>query len=97
VFTREVHEVDRACPGTLVDVRFRQPAPRGAPPSDARGCSPPQGCDIIGSISIDTREKIYHVPGGEYYDRTIIRLEYGERWFCTEQEAIANGWRRSKV
>jgi len=61
------------------------------------GCiTPPPGCDIKGNISFNTGEKIYHVPGQEYYDETIIRPEYGERWFCTEYEAIANGWRKSK-
>jgi hypothetical protein len=54
------------------------------------------GCDIKGNISYNTGERIYHVPGQEYYDKTKISPEYGERWFCTEQEAIANGWRKSK-
>lgn len=54
-----------------------------------------ESCDIKGNISVDSGEKIYHVPGGEYYTETIIRSEYGERWFCTEDEAISNGWRRS--
>ena len=54
------------------------------------------GCDIKGNISINTGEKIYHVPGGEFYDKCNISPEYGERWFCTEQEAINNGWRKSQ-
>lgn len=54
------------------------------------------GCSIKGNISIDTGEKIYHIPGQYFYNETIIKPEYGERWFCTEQEAIANGWRKSK-
>jgi len=54
------------------------------------------GCDIKGNISINTGEKIYHLPGQEYYEETKISPEYGERWFCTEAEAIANGWRKSK-
>jgi hypothetical protein len=61
------------------------------------GCSYPKtGCSIKGNISIKTGEKIYHVLGQYFYDETIIKPEYGERWFCTEQEAIANGWRKSK-
>jgi hypothetical protein len=54
-----------------------------------------RGCDIRGNISIDSGEKIYHVPGGEFYDSTTIDPAYGEQWFCTEAEARANGWRRS--
>jgi hypothetical protein len=53
------------------------------------------GCDIKGNISFDSGEKIYHVPGGEFYSATTINPEYGERWFCTEAEAVANGWRKS--
>lgn len=61
------------------------------------GCSyHKSGCDIKGNISIGTEEKIYHVPGGEFYNATEISPEYGERWFCTEAEAKANGWRKSK-
>jgi len=52
---------------------------------------------IKGNISRDTGEKIYHVPGGDYYDKTVIDESAGERWFCTEQQAVAAGWRRSKV
>ncbi len=50
---------------------------------------------IKGNISIRTGEKIYHVPGGYYYDDTVISEAKGERWFCTEAEAVAAGWRRS--
>ena len=53
------------------------------------------GCDIKGNISIASGEKIYHIPGQEYYWQTNIDPEYGERWFCTESEAISNGWRKS--
>lgn len=53
-------------------------------------------CVVKGNVSIDTGERIYHVPGQKYYDETIIRPEYGERWFCSETEARAAGWRRSK-
>ncbi|MET2825840.1 sunset domain-containing protein [Mesorhizobium shangrilense] len=54
-------------------------------------------CNIKGNISIETGEHIYHVPGQEYYAQTIIRPEYGERWFCSEAEARKAGWRRSKT
>ena len=52
-------------------------------------------CNIKGNISYNTGEKIYHVPGQEYYDETVISPEYGERWFCSEEEARAAGWRRA--
>ena len=53
------------------------------------------GCDIKGNVSFDTSEKIYHLPGDEFYDSTTIDPVYGERWFCTEAEALANGWRHA--
>lgn len=63
----------------------------------ANGCTEPRpGCDIKGNVSYDTGERIYHVPGQKYYDSTVIRPDYGERWFCTEEEAVRNGWRKSK-
>ena len=40
--------------------------------------------------------KIYHVPSGAFYDATIIDTSRGERWFCTPEEAVANGWRPSQ-
>ena len=54
------------------------------------------GCNIKGNIAIDTGEHFYHVPGQEHYSETIIRREYGERWFCSEADARAAGWRRAK-
>jgi len=54
-----------------------------------------KSCVIKGNISIGSGERIYHVPGQHYYADTIIRPEYGERWFCSENEARAAGWRRA--
>lgn len=53
-------------------------------------------CRIKGNVSADG-ERIYHVPGQKYYDRTTINRMAGERWFCSEANARAAGWRRSKV
>lgn len=53
-------------------------------------------CKIKGNIN-SKGVKIYHMPGQQYYDETIITPSKGEKWFCTEQEAIAAGWRKSKV
>ena len=54
-----------------------------------------RGCDIKGNISINSGEKIFHVPGQEDYAGTRISPQYGERWFCTEAEARAAGWRKA--
>ncbi len=55
------------------------------------------GCNIKGNISFNSGEKIYHVPGQQYYNATKISPDFGERWFCTEREALNNGWRKAKV
>lgn len=55
------------------------------------------GCNIKGNVSINSGQRIYHTPGQKYYSQTIIRPEYGERYFCSEAEARAAGWRRSGV
>ena len=68
--------------------------PEAPSPTTAAGaCDQPR---IKGNISLTTGEKIYHVPGGYYYDDTVIDETKGERWFCTEAEAVAAGWRKSK-
>lgn len=45
---------------------------------------------IKGNINSKS-EKIYHVPGGQYYDITKA-----EELFCTEQEAVNAGYRKSQ-
>ena len=53
-------------------------------------------CNIKGNISRNGGTRIYHVPGQEYYDATRISLKKGERWFCSEAEARAAGWRKAR-
>lgn len=61
----------------------------------AKEAQQPDGCVIKGNIS-RSGERIYHVPGGKYYEKTRIDTSQGERRFCSEKEARAAGWRRSK-
>jgi micrococcal nuclease len=72
----------------------------GLTDADGKACrqncaTPSPGCLIKGNINLEG-EKIYHVPAGEYYAQTEIEPEKGERWFCSEAEAAAAGWRKSK-
>lgn len=46
---------------------------------------------IKGNIS-SSGEKIHHVPGGKFYDKTVP-----EKWFNTEEEAQAAGYMKSKL
>lgn len=52
-------------------------------------------CMVKGNISISSGNRLYHVPGMEDYEGTEIHLDKGERWFCTEADAIAAGWRKA--
>ena len=60
------------------------------------GCTEQQpGCAIKGNINSEG-EKIYHVPGSSSYSATVIDPTKGELWFCSADEAEANGWRAPK-
>ena len=51
-------------------------------------------CTIKGNISTKS-EKIYHLVGCNSYAKTAIDESAGERWFCSEQEAVTAGWRKA--
>jgi cold shock CspA family protein len=72
---------------------LRQPD-TNTPRSPAASITEPT-CLIKGNISISTGRKLYHLPGMEDYEGTEIHLDKGERWFCTEADAIAQGWRKA--
>jgi len=67
-----------------------------------RAASPPPAaggdrgeCRIKGNVS-RSGDRIYHLPEDRDYARTRITPEKGERWFCSEADALAAGWRRPK-
>lgn len=68
--------------------QFRQTRAVGRIPRDP-------ACRIKGNIS-SKGERIYHSPGQEHYERTGIREDRGERWFCSAAEAEAAGWRAAR-
>lgn len=51
-------------------------------------------CGIKGNIS--GSGQIYHRPGQQDYDAVRIDEQKGERWFCSENEARAAGWRAAR-
>ncbi len=80
---RGLHGHDMQRPG-----EFRSNSAAGSGAADP-------ACNIKGNISRDGT-RIYHVPGQYFYDRTRINTGKGERWFCSEAEARAAGWRRAR-
>jgi hypothetical protein len=53
--------------------------------------APSPECVIKGNVNREG-ERIYRMPGSSSYDKINMHVE-GKRWFCTEEEAKAAGWR----
>ncbi len=77
--------------------RFERPAAvrAGKASAGARHSQPVSGCVIKGNLS-SGGVRIYHLPGQHDHERTRISPNKGERWFCSEAEARAAGWRRAR-
>ncbi|MCC5957089.1 MAG: thermonuclease family protein [Natronohydrobacter sp.] len=70
------------------EASFCDPTPRA---ERITPTSAPAGeCVIKGNVSANGR--IYHMPGQRDYDRVTMRSPE-TRWFCSEAEARAAGWR----
>ena len=76
---REARENNRGLWATGTNSKSSANVPSGA-------CQDPK---IKGNINTKG-EKIYHLPGGNFYDKTVA-----EMMFCTEKEAQDNGFRKS--
>ena len=57
--------------------------------------APSGECNIKGNIS-SSGDKIYHMPGQQYYEVTKIDESKGEKFFCSAQEAEKAGFRASQ-
>lgn len=67
----------------------------GAALSEINVKAPPvQDCSIKGNVN-RTGVRIYFLPGTSAYGKVKMNKGLGERWFCTEQEAQAAGWRKA--
>ncbi|MCF2871929.1 thermonuclease family protein [Octadecabacter sp. G9-8] len=62
--------------------------------SSPDSAAPSANCFIKGNIS--GSGQIYHMPHNRDYDNTRINEANGERWFCSEAEARAAGWRAAR-
>lgn len=54
----------------------------------------PDGCPIKGLVTGEGR--IYVLPWSPNYERGRIQRARGERWFCSEQEAVGAGFRAAE-
>ncbi len=62
---------------------------RSAGPAPSR--TAPKGCAIKGNVT--DHGHIYHMPWSPWYGKVKVEEAKGERWFCSESEAVAAGWR----
>jgi endonuclease YncB( thermonuclease family) len=54
----------------------------------------PEGCPIKGQVAGSTR--FYVLPWSPGYERARVQTARGERWFCSEQEAVAAGFKAAR-
>jgi endonuclease YncB( thermonuclease family) len=54
----------------------------------------PEGCPIKGQVSGASR--IYVLPWSPDYGRVRVQEARGERWFCSEQDAVAAGFKAAQ-
>ncbi|MBL7141592.1 thermonuclease family protein [Patescibacteria group bacterium] len=63
---------------------------------EANDPPPNPECVIKGNISEHGYGKTYFLPGCPNYKRVKVDLEKGDRYFCTEEEAEAAGFKRAE-
>ena len=51
----------------------------------------PDGCPIKGNMTRGRR--VYVLPWSRSYEKVTINRKRGERWFCSEADALAAGWK----
>jgi endonuclease YncB( thermonuclease family) len=54
----------------------------------------PEGCPIKGQVSGAAR--VYVLPWSPDYERVRVQKARGERWFCSEEEAVAAGFKAAQ-
>jgi len=58
--------------------------------SRCRQKDPVDDCDI--KANIRSGKKFYYLPDCLYYDQVVVDQSFGDRWFCTEQQAQDAGF-----
>lgn len=92
---RAARAAKRGLWGSVCDKWVAPTAPPTNTPFPTTSQTPPiPSCNIKGNIN-RAEEKIYHFPGCKSYHQTVITEATGERWFCTEAEALEAGWRKA--
>ncbi|MEY2554685.1 MAG: hypothetical protein QOC57_2545 [Ilumatobacteraceae bacterium] len=66
--------------------------PRATAPSERWVASVSGECPAGYPIKANDKSRIFHVPGGRFYDRTVA-----ERCYATQDDAVADGYRPAKA
>jgi hypothetical protein len=87
--------------GVALAAARRRTRAAGAPPAQSAvtaTTAPPWiasedgSCPLAHPVKANDRSRIYHLPGGRFYDRTIA-----ERCYATPEGAERDGYRRAKA
>jgi micrococcal nuclease len=58
-------------------------------------CGGEVDCVVKGNVDRNDK-RWYHLPGFRHYSQTEVNLDHGDRWFCSEEEAIKAGFERAR-
>ena len=53
-------------------------------------------CQIKGNVNLVDGTRNYYLPGQDRYAAIRIQPAEGERWFCSEDQALAAGWQKAR-
>src|SRR5690606_14041239 len=81
----------RAAKAGLWQGEAERPADYRAKRWDEASRDAPDGCPIKGNVT--SHGRAYVLPWSRNYEKAKLRPARGERWFCTEAEAKAAGWK----
>ena len=56
---------------------------------------PKVGCQVKGNYTA-RGHRWYHLPTFRHYNQTVVNLESGDQWFCTEEEAVEAGFEKAR-
>lgn len=79
----------RASGSAQANARHAFAQPRQAAPAAVDGCA------IKGNVTASGL--IYHTPSSPWYHKVSMGGATGKRWFCSETEAVAAGWRAANI
>ena len=59
------------------------------------GCFDPNEECLIKGVVTGVGDKYYYLPEMEGYQDALLLVKYGGRWFCSEEDAIQNGFEKA--